>query len=113
MLEYERKQAPHEKAIIRHCLQAGKPYPKKIRDAPELELDELFYYNAFAHLDTCRAFELGPIPYFRMMEYADQFELTIPQAERFIAILTECDIWLRAELRKEEATRQAPPDGNR
>jgi hypothetical protein len=104
VFEYERKQAPHEKAIIQNCLKSGRPYPKKIRDAPDLEPDNAFYYFAFSHLDTCRSFELGPIPYTVIRDYAFEYELDEEQIERFFDIIAQVDLWLREEIRKDIKT---------
>lgn len=98
MLEYERKQAPHERGIIRSCLAAGKPYPKAIANAPQLEDGNEFFCTAFLVLGTCRAYELGPIPYTVIRDYGRDLELDEEQLERLIGVITQTDQWLRGEI---------------
>lgn len=98
MLEYERKQAPHERAIIRQCLATGKAYPKAIANAPELEDGNELFFAAFLHLDTCRRFELGPIPFTVIRNYGMDLEIDEEQLERFVAVIIRADQWLRGEI---------------
>lgn len=98
MLEYERKQAPLEKGIIRNCLKSGIPYPKAIADAPELEDGNYFFFAAFMLLGSCRRYELGPIPYDIILDYCHKLELDEEQEERMISVLTQVDEWWRGEI---------------
>jgi len=93
VLAYELEQAPNEKAIIRQCLMAGKPYPAKIKNAPELDLPEIFYYNAFWTLNTTRNYELAPISYFAVKDYCLDLSLTRDQFDRLCFIIDEIDSW--------------------
>lgn len=98
MLEYERKQAPHERGIIRSCLASGKPYPKAIAEAPTLDDGNEFFFSAFMVLDTCRNYELGPIPYPVIRDYGLELELDEEQLERMIDVISRTDQWLRGEI---------------
>lgn len=70
MLEYEGKLAPNEKQIIANAIRFNRPIPDRIKNAPEIDDGNRFFYVAFFDLTTTRYYELGPIPYTEVIKYA-------------------------------------------
>lgn len=103
MLDYGRKQAPHEQVIIRQCLKSGKAYPKAIANAPVLDIGNELYFFAFDQLDTCRLVENGPIPYVTIKEYGLNLEMDDDQLDRFIGVILDVDKWFMEEIQKDIA----------
>ncbi len=64
--------------MIRQCMATGKPLPKKIQNAPELEPGLWFYMQAFLELESERhiGLDIGPIPRNAIRDYAIELELT-------------------------------------
>lgn len=71
------EQGPVEKTIIKQCMREGLPLPKRIQNAPQLLPGLDLYMRAFYDLDTTRqvGFELGPISWLAIQEYARELEL--------------------------------------
>lgn len=69
-------QAPIEQTIIKQCLRLGHPLPKRIQDAPQLQLGLELFYDAFWDLNGCRTFGMGmgPIPWTAIKDFAQAFE---------------------------------------
>lgn len=81
-----------------------KAYPKAIANAPRLEIDETLFYRAFMELNTCRAFELGPIPYIAIKQYCGDLKLTDEQTESVLFVIRQIDLWyVNYELEKIKA----------
>lgn len=52
-----------------------------------------FYYNAFAHLNSCRNYEGGFIPYTSFMQYCAFMEVDDDQAEALSYVVSVVDAW--------------------
>jgi len=70
-------------------LRDGRAYPKVIADAPALLPEEVFYYNAYQDLGTCRLYEGGYIPWTAVKEFALFYDL---EEERFETLLRVCNL---------------------
>jgi len=88
-------QARTEATIIRNCIREGRPLPKVIEDAPDIDDAHLFYYLAFDDLTTCRLYENGPIPYMYINDYCAQYGLDEDQTSDIRYVITNVDGWLR------------------
>lgn len=87
------EQAPHERKIIQMALREGRPLPRKIANAPTLDLGLELYYNAFWELDTCRpqGFGPGPIPWTAMNAYALRYDMTDEQTDELFHFVRAMD----------------------
>jgi hypothetical protein len=64
------------------------------------------------YLGTCRAYELGPIPYTVILDYGRDLDLNEEQLERLISVVTQVDQWFRGEIFLEIKNAQdKPPNG--
>jgi len=83
VLLYTLEQGEVEQRLIKQSLKMRKPLPKKIQNAPELNLGLELYWNAFWDLSTCRStgFGAGPIPWLAILEYTRTFEFDEEQQE--------------------------------
>lgn len=61
-------------------------------------------------LTTCRAYELGPIPYTVIRDYGRDLALGEDQLERLISVITQADQWFRGEIILEMKNGQGNPD---
>lgn len=61
-----------ERLILEQCARENIPVPKKIRDAPELQMGLQLYWIAFTDLNSCRqiGYSVAPIPWTAIREYA-------------------------------------------
>lgn len=92
MLEYELRHHEHEKTIIRAALATGRPIPKKIAEAPDLDLGLELYYSAFFELMTQRTgMGDGPISWLAVSEYATVHEFDSEQREALHYYITRMD----------------------
>lgn len=68
---------PHEQTIAKQAIRAGQKIPARIANAPELNTGLELFINAFFDLDSERshAFSISPIPWSKIKEYADAFEI--------------------------------------
>lgn len=67
-------------------------------------------------LTTCRAYELGPIPYLVIRDYGRELDLEEEQLDRLIHVIIQVDQWFRGEIILELNKAQEKPangsDGN-
>ena len=70
--------------MIKDAIRGGTPYPDKVKNAPELEPDEVFYFNAYQELSTTRRFEGGYIPWDAIHEYAQVYRVDTPDLAHVI-----------------------------
>ncbi len=57
--------------------------------------DDDFYMTAFWRLSSCRRYELGPIPWDRIIEYAARAELQGFMEDSFVELMEELDLTYR------------------
>lgn len=69
-------------------------------NAPELLLEDTFYYRAYIELDTCRNYELGPIPYSAISQYKNDYDIDDEQFEGLLVIIRKVDNWQLEEIGK-------------
>lgn len=98
---------------MRQCIQSGLPYPQKIRDAPELKPYEVYFFNAYQDLSTCRYHEGGFIPWIAAKEYALGFGGTMDDAEFLSRVCHELDELIFADMqaKKKPDRENAKPAG--
>lgn len=70
--------------MIKDAIRAGKPYPDRVKNAPVLEPEEVFYFNAYQELSTTRRFEGGYIPWDAIHDYAQVYEMDTPDLAHVI-----------------------------
>jgi hypothetical protein len=109
VLEYFKKQGPTELKIIRQCLKDGRPYPQAIKDAPILDPANVFYYNAYQTLGTCRHFESGRVPWTAVKAYAEHYDLSEDQFEMLFGICQEIDEYLLTAAKNGNPTTSSVP----
>jgi hypothetical protein len=105
------EQGRHEEAIIKQCLRDNKPFPKKIQDAPELQLGLFMYWGAFWDLDTCRPVADGvfhPIPWYAIDHWATVNELSEDQRECLHFIIRAMDNEFITKKQNMAKTQQGP-----
>lgn len=73
-------------------------------NAPELELGNELYYFGFRALEGSRNFELGPIPYNIIKDYANDLDMDYDQFERFRQVIASVDRYYIKKI-SEEMTR--------
>lgn len=85
---------PHEAALIKAALQAGRPIPPKIANAPELEPGLAFYMQAFHTLDSERSLGevLEQIPWSKIQMYADRYHLDDEETEELEFFIRAIDL---------------------
>ncbi|MGD9210529.1 MAG: hypothetical protein PVI90_07125 [Desulfobacteraceae bacterium] len=90
---YTLEQGPTERFLIENCIRDGRPLPKAIQDAPELDLGLDIYYIAFLHLNTCRSigWEIGPIPWHIINEYAKSEDIVDDQRDDLFYFIQKMD----------------------
>jgi hypothetical protein len=67
--------------------------PRRIRDAPQLDIGLELYYQAFWDLTTCRpsGYSVGPIPWSSIKEYSELCELDPEQVEDLFVFIRIMD----------------------
>jgi hypothetical protein len=73
--EYQEKINPaFEERMRVECERTGEPLPDRIANAPELDDDLLFYFDAYLELSTERQIGMtaGPIPVSSLWAYCDR-----------------------------------------
>lgn len=85
--------APIEQNIARQAVQARKPLPTNIQNAPELETGLQLYLQAFFDLDSERshAFSLVRIPSSAVRAYAYEFDFDEEQTELLTFYIEQMD----------------------
>lgn len=80
---YTLEQGPVEQTILQQCQREGLPLPKRIQNAPQLELGLELYYGAFFDLNSCRpvGMEEGPIRWIDIHDYCDRLEIVGDQRD--------------------------------
>jgi len=70
-----------------------KPLPKRIQNAPQLEMGLELYWEAFWDLSTCRAVGMGagPIPWLAIRDYGLTFGLDEDQQEDLVYLVRMMD----------------------
>lgn len=99
---YERTQGPVEEAIIRQCIRNNLPYPDKIANAPALREFDIFYFNAYQELCTCRPYEGGFIPWTALRDYGVYCGHDEEQFEDLKNIVYTLDNEMRAEAKAKD-----------
>ena len=100
-LEYNEKEFQLQAREVK-----GLPPPDWAMNEPPLYPGDDFFLTAFYDLSTCRSFgeSPGPIPWDKMVEYADRKELDPDVADAFISILRQMDSqylkWYTTEMKK-------------
>lgn len=97
------EQAPVEQQIIKQCFRDGAPLPKRIANAPQLQLGLGLYHEAFWELDSCRpvGWGVGPIPWSAMHDYAQAFEFDDVQMEALFYYVRVMDqVYLKFQNKK-------------
>ena len=71
----------------------GRDFPEWYLNEPYLEGFDAFYLRAFSDLSTCRSsgMALGPIPWHRILQYADHKRLNETMTEAFVTIIRGMD----------------------
>lgn len=89
---------------MRQAIQARKPIPANIQNAPELTLGLQLYLQAFFDLDSERshAFSLVRIPGSKVREYAREFDFDEEQSELLAFYIAEMDGAHLARLKKKQ-----------
>lgn len=118
MLVYVEEQAPHEQTMIKNSLRENRPYPKAILNAPILELEHIFYYQAFNELGTSRYFAGGPIPYNEIVNYGELFDLDSNEIAELLIVIRAIDIhmlnyWYEKQKRKKGKGKKSNGGGKR
>lgn len=69
------------------------PVAASIRNAPVLLPGLEFYMTAFMDLSSCRqiGFDVGPIPFTAVSEYASRYDITGEQFHVFWALIKQMD----------------------
>ncbi len=87
------EQGKTEKTIIEQCIRNKMPLPKKIENAPALDIGLELFYIGFMDLTTCRSvgFGEGPIPWTAKLAYANELELEGDQRDDLFYYIGELD----------------------
>lgn len=98
-MEFQDKQYSLESGIAK-----GRPLPQWALNEPEVYPGDYFYINAFYELGTCRTIGLsiGPIPWNRIVQYADRFKLDEDLINPFVDIIREMDDAYIEEINKKK-----------
>ncbi len=96
--------------MIIDSIRAGRPYPDAIANAPSLEPHEVFYFNAYQELSTCRQTELGLIPWTAIREYAHEYGTSI---DDLVTIILLIDVEVTKEAAKTRKTKGASADNDK
>jgi hypothetical protein len=100
-------QAPIAQKIIQIAVKERRPIPKKIADAPDIDLGLELYFEAFLELHTCRLYEGGPIPYAAVIEYADRFGFDDEQVDLALYLVRALDnVFLDRQAEKQKRWQQ-------
>lgn len=85
--------APIEQNVARQAVQARRPLPSNIKNAPELRIGLQLYLQAFFDLDSERshAFSLVRIPSSKIRQYAREFELNEEQCDSLQFFVEQMD----------------------
>src|SRR5690606_17697910 len=102
---------PTEQAILRQCIREGRPYPKAIANAPDVEPESELYYFAFIDLGSCRNYEGGEIPWTAIKAYADEYALDEDQRVLMFNVIRSIDIWFLKQI-QERAEKSKDARGN-
>lgn len=78
-----------EETIARRAIQAGQPIPDRIANAPELAIGLRFYLECFFDLDSER--DEGPIPWSRIVGFAQYHELNWEETDDLIYFVRRLD----------------------
>lgn len=95
---------PIEQDIARQAMQARKPLPSNIQNAPELDIGLQLYLQAFFDLDSERshAYALVRIPSSAIRLYAREFEFDETQTELLDVYIAEMDNANLARLKRKQ-----------
>lgn len=75
------------------AIEKGRELPSWFLEAPEPEVQDQFYLQAFWELHTCRSFgfDLGPIPWRDIIRYGEYQRLDDDVLRLFVYIIRELD----------------------
>ena len=78
---------------VEAAAEKGRELPDWYLNSPELKSGDTFYLKAFRDLGTCRSIgmDLGPIPWFHMVHYAELNELEYDITLAFVEIIRVMD----------------------
>jgi hypothetical protein len=97
--------------LIDIALQRGNRLPEVIENQPELLPGLDFYYTPFGELSTCRHYGYGmcgPIPWDKIIAYADRLGLGGQEALRFTKMIRALDDTFLQWNRKKTSNGNAP-----
>lgn len=82
-----------ERSIIQHHLSSGTPFPKWIREAPELLPGLEYFYQCFFEIagDRPVGMGVGPLPYMLLRTYGIAKGESEDELDDFIYLLREMD----------------------
>lgn len=82
------------------------PLPDALKNAPTLYLHNVFVYNAFFRLSTCRLnlMAMGSITYFMCTQYAREHEVAYEDIDDFAELILRMD-----EVYSEHVAKENPP----
>lgn len=89
------------------------PYPKAIREAPELLPHEIYYFNAYQELSTCRLYDGGFIPWTAVHSYVSAWGGDTDDVEMMSRICHELDELSFADMRERDRNKPTAETGKR
>ena len=72
--------------MVRAAIDAGRPLPKMVTEAPTLDLEDQFLFTAYKRLKSEGGYS-GQIPWTRIVEYGKHYDLRGDELEEFITII--------------------------
>lgn len=69
----------------------GQPLPKDYLERPEIDLLNVFYWESFQELSTCRMVEMGSIPWIAINEYCKRWGIEGDFFEMFNKMIRSMD----------------------
>ncbi len=98
-MEYSEKQYSIEAGIAK-----GRPLPEWYLDEPDAYPGDHFYLKAFYDLNSCRSIglNLGPIPWDKILKYAEYSQLDTQVTECFLTVIATMDNHYLEKVAKEQ-----------
>jgi len=88
------------------------PLPDALKNAPTLHLHNVFVYNAFFKLSTCRLnlMGLGSITYFMCTQYCREHEVAYEDMDDFAELILQMDAVYQEHVAKENPPGKKKPE---
>lgn len=83
-----------EQNIVKQAIRCNQPIPERILNAPQLDNNLVFYFDAWFDLNTERpsGWSIQRIPWSAIVEYARFYDCTQQEMDKLLYLIKEIDV---------------------